>query len=76
MKQITSDMARKNTDKNFRAVQRIFTKRIKEISKNGNSSATFDPKEYHRHLEPLIAWIESLGFVCDKERDHCIRIFW
>lgn len=76
MKEITSDMARENTDKNFRAVQRSFTKRIKEISKNGGSSATFNPEEYQRHLGPLIAWIKSLGFVCDKESDNCIRIFW
>lgn len=76
MKIITADMARRNADKHFKTVKRLFMKRTKEISKNGNSSATFNPKDYQMHLDELLAWLESLNFVCKQESEDCIRIIW
>ena len=76
MKTITAEMARQNTEKNFKHAQRLFTKRIKEISKNGSSSATFNPKEYEDNLDKLLAWLEGLNFVCKEEGEDCIRIIW
>ena len=76
MKIITAAAAWQNTKKNFKKVQRLFMKELKRISKNGNSSATFNPKEYQEHVDKLITWIEGLGFVCKKETEDCIRIIW
>ena len=76
MKNITADMARKNADKHFKSVKRFFAKRIKEISKNGNSSGTFNPKDYQSCLDELLVWLEGLGFVYIQENDDCIRIIW
>ncbi len=76
MKNITADIARKNENKHFKDMQHLFAKRIKEISKQGNSSATFNPKDNQNHLDKLIAWLESLNFVCKQESEDCIRIIW
>ncbi len=76
MKEITADMARKNSSKHFKATQRFFMKRIKEISKQGNSSATFNPKDYQMHLDEILTWLKGLGFICNQETDDCIRIVW
>jgi hypothetical protein len=76
MKIITAAMARKNTDEKFKNVQRLFIKRLTEISKSGNSSATFNPKDYHGNLNQLLGWLESLNFVCNKEDEDCVRITW
>lgn len=76
MKDFTAVMARKNTDKNYKNVQCLFTKRLKEISKAGNSSATFNPEEYGYHLDKIIDWLESLNFICKQETEDCIRIIW
>lgn len=76
MKQITADMARKNSNKHFKNVKRFFMKRLKEISRQGNSSAEFNPKDYRIHLDELLVWLKDLGFVCNQESEDLIRITW
>ena len=76
MKNITAEKARKNTSRHFKDAQRFFMKRLKEISKQGNSSGTFNPKDYQMHLDELLAWLKDLGFVCNQESDDLIRIIW
>ena len=76
MRHITADIARKNSRKHLNNVKRFFMKRLKEISQQGNSSATFNPKDYQECLDELLAWLKSLGFVCSQENDDCVRVAW
>lgn len=75
MREVTPKELQKLNDKSFKETQKIFRRRLREIAKEGNVHAEYQPKDY-KCGEQIKPWLESLGFKVKEIGPSWCKITW
>lgn len=58
-------------------IKKLFSRRIKEIVKQGSDHAEFDIDGYKKTWRVIVKWLESLGYTCcHSARYNKVYIYW
>jgi hypothetical protein len=75
MREVTPKELQKLNDKSWKETQKIFRRRLREIAKEGNTHAEYQPKDY-KCGERIKPWLESLGFKIKEIGPSWCKISW